>query len=233
VAKLVVIDPGHGGKDPGAVGHGLKEKELVLTISQGMERALKRDWEVEVALTRRDNDTFLELDERARFANDRGAAAFVSVHINAAATPAARGFETYRHTGAAVGSGAANIQSTMHAGILGALRRHGVADRHEKSANFAVLRLTAMPAVLTENLFITSGEDAAILKQSAILHEVAEAHALGLARALGLKPKNADDKHRVIADGVPIGTFRDDDKVGAAVTEAVRKGAKRVEVVEV
>ena len=234
MAKLVCIDPGHGGKDPGAVGSGLEEKDVVLAISEHIEQALKRDWrDVEVFLTRRDNGTFLDLSERAELANNRGAAAFVSVHINAAGSAQARGFETYRHTAASEGSPAARLQSLLHASILGTLRKHGVVDRREKAANFAVLRVSKMPAVLTENLFLTNAGDASLLKNAAVRSEIAEAHAAGIARALALPPKDAEDMHRVFADGVHVGSFADDENVGNAVTAAIRKGAKRVEVVEI
>ena len=230
--KLLVHDPGHGGHDPGAFGHGLKEKELLLAICKRASAALRRDYQVEIALTREDNDTFLELNERAQFANERRATAFVSVHINSAANSAARGFETYRHTGAAEDSHAARLQGALHEAVLEAMRRDGVADRKEKTANFAVLRETRMPAILTENLFISNPGDAALLRDDAFLARVAEAHATGIARALSLPPKGKDI-HRVTADGVAVGTFRKDDKVGTAVVEAIKKGARRIVVEEI
>jgi N-acetylmuramoyl-L-alanine amidase len=233
VAKLVCIDPGHGGRDPGAVGNGLKEMEVVLAISERIEKALKRDWDVEVFLTRRDNETFLELSERAQLANTRNATAFLAVHINSAPAAAAPGVESYRHTAAGEGSPSARLQAVLHAAVYGALRKHGVTDRREKAANFAVLRLTTMPAVLTENLFISNAQDAALLKQPSVINEIAEAHAFGLGRALGLPPKDAEDVHRVIADGVKVGSYREDENVGKAVVAAIRSGAKRVEVVEI
>ena len=233
MANLVVLDPGHGGSDPGAVGHGLKEKELVLAICKRTSAALRRDYKVEVALTREDNDTFVELGDRAEFANDRRATAFVSVHINAAANSAARGFETYRHTGAPADSRAARLQAEVHEAVMEAIRRDGVVDRREKTANFAVLRETAMPAILTETLFISNAADAALLRDDAFLMKVAEAHATGIARALSLPPKESEDVHRVTADGVAIGTFRKDARVGKAVADALKKGARRVVIEEI
>jgi len=232
VAKLVVLDPGHGGKDPGAVRHGLKEKDLVLAICKRARIALERDFDVQVALTRTD-DTFLELADRAKFANTRNANAFVSVHINSFAGPSARGFETYRHTGANTTSPSGRFQAIVHASVLEAMRPKGVTDRKEKSANFAVIRLARMPAILTENLFVSNADDAALLRDAGFIASVAESHARGIARALQLPAKNAGDIHRVTADGVTVGSFADDQGVGRAVVEAIRKGAKRVVVEEI
>jgi N-acetylmuramoyl-L-alanine amidase len=232
VPQLVVLDPGHGGKDPGAVSHGLKEKDLVLEICRRARVALERDFDVQVAMTRTD-DTFVELADRAKFANTRNAAAFVSVHINSAANAAARGFETYRHTGAGTGSASGRLQAIVHAAVLEAMRPRGVVDRKEKSANFAVIRLTRMPAILTENLFVSNRDDAALLRDDGFISAVAESHARGIARALQLPVKDAGDIHRVTADGVGVGSFADDQRVGRAVVEAIRNGAKRVVVEEI
>lgn len=228
--KLVVLDPGHGGRDPGAVSHGLKEKELTLEICQRARAALERDFDVDVAMTRLDNDTDVSLADRAKFANTRSATAFVSVHINSAAPASARGFETYRHTGAGTGSAAGRLQSIAHAEVLESMRPRGVVDRREKSANFAVLRLARMPALLTENLFVSNRDDAALLRDDAFLSAVGESHARGIARALGLAARSAEDVHRVTADGVGVGSFADDENVGRAVVKAIRGGAAKVVV---
>ncbi len=91
----VVIDPGHGGKDPGArsVG-GLDEKDLVLAVSRRLVALLRAEPAIDVALTRSD-DRFLSLEERTGFANAQGADLFLSVHANASTNPALRGVEVY------------------------------------------------------------------------------------------------------------------------------------------
>ncbi|MBI2963082.1 MAG: N-acetylmuramoyl-L-alanine amidase [Deltaproteobacteria bacterium] len=91
----VVIDPGHGGKDPGARGFGgLEEKDLVLSVSRRLAALLRADPAIDVALTRSD-DRYLSLEERTGFANAQGADLFVSVHANASANPSLRGVEVY------------------------------------------------------------------------------------------------------------------------------------------
>ena len=90
----VVIDPGHGGHDPGAKVQGLNEADIVLDISQRLETILKRQPGVEVVLTRRSN-VYVPLEERTAIANREGADLFLSVHANASENPKARGLETY------------------------------------------------------------------------------------------------------------------------------------------
>lgn len=91
----IVIDPGHGGHDPGAVGpSGLKEKDVVLKISKKLEKIIKKRLKCEVALTRRD-DRFIPLEERTAIANTKKADLFISIHANASPDRGVRGIETY------------------------------------------------------------------------------------------------------------------------------------------
>jgi N-acetylmuramoyl-L-alanine amidase len=93
--KIIVIDPGHGGKDSGAVGPtGLKEKDVALAISKKLRTALKKKCKCKVYLTR-NNDRFIELDDRTVFANSLNADLFISVHLNSHRNRRARGIETY------------------------------------------------------------------------------------------------------------------------------------------
>ncbi|NOK18158.1 N-acetylmuramoyl-L-alanine amidase [Corallococcus carmarthensis] len=92
--RRVVIDPGHGGHDSGAVGKaGTKEKEVALAISKKVADGL-REKGLEVVLTR-DDDTFIRLEDRAKLANEAHGDLFISVHCNSAATHKLRGIETY------------------------------------------------------------------------------------------------------------------------------------------
>src|SRR4029450_3182123 len=78
-----VLDPGHGGKDPGAIGvGGIAEKDIVLAVAKKLERKLKQEMGVEVVLTRRD-DRFIPLEDRTAIANAEGAYLFVSLPVNA------------------------------------------------------------------------------------------------------------------------------------------------------
>jgi N-acetylmuramoyl-L-alanine amidase len=91
----VMLDPGHGGKDPGATGaRGLKEKDVVLAIGRMVRDRLLRDDAFEVGMTR-DTDVFLPLEERTAMANEAHADIFVSLHINASPNRRAEGISTY------------------------------------------------------------------------------------------------------------------------------------------
>ena len=93
--KRIVIDPGHGGKDPGAIGKkGLKEKDVTLKLAKMLEKELKGKLDADIILTRR-TDVFIPLEERTAIANSRDADLFVSLHINASPRRAASGVETY------------------------------------------------------------------------------------------------------------------------------------------
>ncbi len=92
--KRIVIDPGHGGRDPGAIGpSGLKEKDVVLRIAKDLKKKLKKRG-YEVFLTR-ERDIYLPLEERTAIANTKKADLFISIHANASRKRGARGIETY------------------------------------------------------------------------------------------------------------------------------------------
>ena len=92
---LIVLDPGHGGVDPGATGkRGSKEKDVVFSIALELKRILEVRGKARVLLTR-SGDRFLSLGERTRFANSRNADLFVSIHANASSSRKVRGIETY------------------------------------------------------------------------------------------------------------------------------------------
>ena len=90
----IVIDPGHGGHDPGAQGKGVTEAELVLDVALRLEKLLQKVHGVEVILTRRTDD-FIQLPERTAIANREGADLFLSIHANASTSGQAHGIETY------------------------------------------------------------------------------------------------------------------------------------------
>lgn len=92
--KKIVIDPGHGGKDPGAMAYGLKEKDIVLKIAKNLAAVLAEETGAETFLTR-DSDKFIPLEERTAVANASGADLFVSLHVNAHPSADVRGLETY------------------------------------------------------------------------------------------------------------------------------------------
>lgn len=93
--RTIVIDPGHGGKDPGAIGrNGLKEKDVTLDVALRLKKQIQSDCRCRVLLTR-STDVFIPLDERTAFANTEEADLFISIHVNSNRTKTAKGVETY------------------------------------------------------------------------------------------------------------------------------------------
>lgn len=94
-ARRIVIDPGHGGHDPGTIGRGgLQEKDLVLDVARRLESMIRSELAAEVVMTR-DSDVFIPLEERTAIANSKGADLFLSIHANSSRSSRARGIETY------------------------------------------------------------------------------------------------------------------------------------------
>lgn len=92
--KTIVIDPGHGGKDPGAIYNNVKEKDIILDIAKELRVFLKKDPSLTIYMTR-ETDVFIPLEERTAIANKYKADIFISIHANAAKNTAAAGVETY------------------------------------------------------------------------------------------------------------------------------------------
>jgi len=183
--KKIKIDPGHGGKDPGAVGNGLQEKDLVLAISKRMQDYLEANYTGhEVKLTR-SIDVFHTLSKRADIANDYDADVFISVHVNAGG---GTGYESYVYTNASAASKA--LQKVLNDEALATAKKYGLGAHGEdrKRANYQVLRETKMPAILTEICYIDS-KDAQLLKNVEFLKDMAYAYARGVAKFLGLRAK--------------------------------------------
>lgn len=158
---LVVIDPGHGGKDggaPGASGNA-REKDVTLLIARELRDELARRGRVRIALTR-DGDTYLTLDDRAAIARRLGAGLFVSIHADSAPNPAARGATVYSLSEVASDADAAMlaekqngegaVASAPDAGVRALLSDLAARDEMDRSADFAlrILRQAKGPVLL-------------------------------------------------------------------------------------
>lgn len=184
--KKIYLDAGHGGADAGAVGaNGLYEKNLVLKIQQYLISYLNSTYSDFTIKTTRTTDTFLSLSQRASQANSWGADAFMSIHVNAGG---GTGYEDYVYRSASNASKA--FQSIVHGQVQPTLLSYNHPNRGRKSANYAVLRLTNMPAVLTEIAFIDNSTDAVLLQNEAFLKSMGESYAKGIAVYLNL-PRRA------------------------------------------
>ena len=170
--RKVFIDPGHGGTDPGASGNGLYEKEVVLSISKKVRNILiSKGFEVELS---RSKDQYVSLSDRAAQANAWDADLFVSIHYNSATSSSANGTECYTYPTA--NTSTKSLSKNMASALASKL---GLTNRGHKEANFAVLRLSNMPAILIETAFINNANDASKLKTrendfaSAIANQIA------------------------------------------------------------
>ncbi|MDR7073180.1 cell wall-binding repeat-containing protein [Fictibacillus barbaricus] len=168
LGKFVVLDPGHGDFDPGALGDGLKEKDVVLDV--GLRTRTKMVSAGAKIIMTRDDDTFIPLADRAKIANSSGADTFISIHANSAGSTAS-GSETYYNTaynGAASKELAVEIQKEI-------IKRMGTSDRGVKEADFYVIKYTKIPSILVELGFITNPSDAAKLGSTTYRQKFADA----------------------------------------------------------
>jgi N-acetylmuramoyl-L-alanine amidase len=173
---VVMIDPGHGGKDPGAIGiGGLREKDVILPISQKVAEILRKNG-VNAVLTR-NSDFFVSLQGRVVMSERRDADLFVSIHANSMglSRPDINGLEVYYYDS---GKGLADA---VRKGITQKVK---IRDRGIRRARFYVLRKTSMPAILVETGYVTGREDASKLKQTSFRNQMAEGIADGILRYL-------------------------------------------------
>ena len=150
--KMIMLDAGHGGFDPGAVNprNGVAEKWISLAVVHRLKDMLEADGAI-VMWTRID-DTFLELGHRAAIGNMIRPDVFVSVHHNSAGNPATNGTETYYTR-----PDSAPLADSLNTFLVNNMQ---TANRGIHARNLAVTRLTMVPAVLTEGSFITSDAEA-------------------------------------------------------------------------
>jgi N-acetylmuramoyl-L-alanine amidase len=173
---VVIVDPGHGGSDPGAVGiGGIQEADVVLDISQQVASILEQQG-VQVVITR-NSDVDVELQPRVDIAEQANATLFVSIHANAIdmSRPDVNGTSVYYYS-----SGQALAQTVQDAIV----QDLGMQDRGIHTARFFVLRKTSMPSILVETAFVTGADDAKKLADSNWRSQMASAIASGVLQYL-------------------------------------------------
>jgi len=202
--KTIVIDPGHGGYDPGAVKSGAKEKQIVLDIAQRLKKLIESRSNWEAVLTR-NSDKFIALRRRTEIANQYlpDSTLFISIHCNSVRSSSARGLETFVFNMEATDAAAAALAKRENAGEnmdLEYILNHcyhvgtepyslGVAQKAQtslakglklrnrgvKRAPFFVLAGTKMPAILVEIGFISNYSDRKKLQSASFRQSAAEA----------------------------------------------------------
>jgi N-acetylmuramoyl-L-alanine amidase len=220
----IYLDAGHGGKDGGAAANGIKEKDMVLDICKRIEKGLN-DYEDVQVIQSRTSDTFLELSERTKKANNADADVLLSIHCNAATSTSAKGFESFIYPNA--GSATVAFQNVLHQEIIRAMGA-GITDRGKKSANFHMVRESKMKAVLTENLFVSNSSDAAKLKDYTFRQKIAQGHINGLEKFLGLKKKPEAPKEPTKNPDklyyVQVGAFAEEDNAESMAADLRKLG---------
>ncbi len=190
----VALDPGHGGRDPGALYHGLHESEVNLAIvllarplleSAGARVVLTRDRDVLVGPA--DGTITQDLQARALAANRAGAHLFVSVHANVHSDSEVNGAITFYGLEAGYAGGQRRPERQVElshqlAGAIqrGVVRRTGEVDRGVRPATFWVLGATTMPSVLLESGFLTNEQEARNLADPSFRRRIAEGIATGI-----------------------------------------------------
>lgn len=173
----VVIDPGHGGKDPGAQSSGRSEKDYNLSLSLKVNTLLMNEPRIKPYMTRAD-ETFVSLNDRASFANNLKADLFISLHANKAESSSASGTESfYYHTNSQT------LAQIIHKHVLKAV---GLKDRGVKTAGYVVIKKTTMPAILIESGFLSNQNDSSVLFDETKQNEIAKEIVAGIKEYLNI-----------------------------------------------
>ncbi|MDD4236946.1 MAG: N-acetylmuramoyl-L-alanine amidase [Desulfotomaculaceae bacterium] len=176
--RIIVLDPGHGGSDPGAIGpNGTQEKTVTLDIAKRVSKLLEAQG-AKVIMTR-SMDKDVSLSAITDIANKNKADILVSIHINANTNPSIGGTTSYIYDGTETprlqesNKLACSIQNEM-------IKSLGLRDIGVKEANFAVVRTSNMPAVLLELAFISNSSEEKLLKTDSFKNKAAEAIVKGI-----------------------------------------------------
>lgn len=161
--EVIILDPGHGGSDPGAIGYGYREATATLAIANYAKKYFEHS-PFQLKMTRETNAT-MSLAERVDFAHRHNGSLFISVHINSFSNPNANGMETYYYPSnqTARDKEARLIASYMQNRAQEAWQLN---DRKVKTAPFLVIRFTGMPSILLEAGFITNPNDHAKIRSA-------------------------------------------------------------------
>ena len=179
MSKVICIDAGHGGKDSGAVGNGVIEKDVALKTALIIGEMLKEQG-FDVVFTRT-SDVYVQLNERCKIANSKNADLFISVHINSAANENAKGTETLCYSKNKFAELVQkNLVSTLNT------NDRGVKERKD----LAVLNGTKMTAVLLELGFLSNREEAKMLQNESFIHNVAKSVVVSVCNYFGVCFKN-------------------------------------------
>ncbi len=201
---LIGIDPGHGGRDPGAVGPtGLYEKDVTLAVSLELNRLLKQAG-IETLLTRQD-DRYLELITRTSLINNMKCDLAISIHCNSVANPSADYFAVFVIK---LGGEAEKVALKVIDKVTAATDWHwGADDDGIREKNLHMVRETNMPAILVECGFISNPEQEKQLRQPGFQKQLARAIADGVLDYLGMEGESMAEpwKEKLMQDADKAG----------------------------
>lgn len=169
----IILDAGHGGKDQGASYGEVLEKELTLEIAKKTKEILEEAG-YRVSMTRKD-DTFVDLYDRADYANRKNSKVFVSIHCNSSEEDGAEGIETFY-----AASKEEESQALAQALQTGMVEQTEARDRGIKTADYVVIKETDMPAALVEVGFLSDSGERQLLQQEEYQKKLAEGIAAGI-----------------------------------------------------
>lgn len=169
----VVLDPGHGGSDPGAIVGDAQEKDINLAIALLVREQLAEQEGIVVLMTR-EQDVYPSLTDRTDFANREKADLYVSIHANSLEDDSYAGIITFYHPDKRTSRTPAEM---IQAAVTAA---SGGVDRGVRSEDYAVLRDTDMPAVLVETGFMTCPDELALLTDADYQQRLAQGIAQGI-----------------------------------------------------
>ncbi|HET7578797.1 MAG TPA: N-acetylmuramoyl-L-alanine amidase [Bacillales bacterium] len=195
--KTIVMDPGHGGKDEGAIYGRFQEKKLNLELSLKVRQKLLERYRVKVMMTR-SKDISMGPNERAMFANRHRADHFCSIHHHAEGNS----FKSFIYNGNAPPE-TTQVQSRLHFMIIQELAGYNIQDQGQSQADYQVLQQATMPAILLEMPFIAYEKESRSVTDPMFRGQMASAIADGLARALHL-PAAEKPLYSVIAGSFKV-----------------------------
>ena len=234
--KTIVLSAGHGGRDPGAVANGLREKDFNLAVVLATRDYLNQNYEGHKLVLPRDSDVFVSLPDRRDLTREVDADLYVSCHANSFNNPAAHGFETFVHSGPLYDV-TLDYREAIHSHIYKYLSTLSIRDRGMKRHDHWVTRNMPCPTVLVEYFFVSNPREAEFGKSPKHIKEMGIATAKGIADALNLPmveqpskpeppapeepepPTDEDIFYRVI-----VGSYNDRSNADRRLAEVKQKG---------
>lgn len=232
MTNKVVLDAGHGGKDPGAVGNGIQEKDITLKVVKLVEEFLLKKFSSIKPVLTRGTDSYPSLSERTNMANSIGSDLFLSVHVNAASSTAANGYESFIYQTDDETTKSFALQKLIDKRLAKLWLEKSRKYRGAKKANYHVLREYKGASVLIELGFISNVKDAALLKDDSFLEKNAELIADAIAEYLGVsESKSTSEKvYRLKVDGKQVAAYSQPGNLLDHVESYVNSGTENIEL---